>query len=101
MSEAAEEKKPQGQKPGKVLRIDRETWNFIKRERRTGERLSDCVRRVVGLTPKGEELQTPESKFTLPSFLFNSKEEAKGEALYRAVKEKVQPEPPVEVKKVP
>lgn len=92
--------KKQKEKPGKVLRVDQDTWNFIQSVREQRERLSDLVRRLVGLTPKGEDLRLPEELFTLPSNLYETRAEARGEALYRAVKEKTEAEKPIKVRKV-
>lgn len=90
----------QKEKPGKILRVDQDTWDFIQSVRSSRERLTDLVRRLVGLTPKGTALKLPEDAYALPSQLYESREEAKGEALYRSVKEKIEIENPVKVRKV-
>ena len=90
----------QKDKPGKILRVDKDTWDFIQSVRSGPERLTDLVRRLIGLSPKGEVLTPPKSIYTLPSMLFETKEEAKGEALYKSVKEKTDLEEPIKVRRV-
>lgn len=90
----------QKKKPGKLVRIDDESWAFVEKKISSGERIGACVRRLLGLPPKGEPIEEPEERFTIPSLLFESKEEAKGEAIYRSVKEKTEIEAPVRVRKI-
>lgn len=78
-------------KPGKVVRLTPDLVRLIEENRTPKETLPQVIRRLLGLGEKGI--------FALPSDLFESLEDARGEAILRAVREKRKtPEKPVEVK---
>jgi hypothetical protein len=79
--------KEQIKKPGKVLRADEASWKLLSRKRKMKETVAACLRRRLGLPPKGKGNSVREI-YVLPSDIHGSVEEARGQAVLRAVKKK-------------
>lgn len=91
------------EKPGKVIRVDTHTWKFLTQNRRPKEQISTLVRRLFGIPARKNEYEVktfyilPESRIVCDSI-----EEARGEAILRAVRKgkKKPSEKPLEVRPV-
>ena len=84
--------KKQRQKPGKVIRVDPETWRLVSAQRGPKETIVSAVRRLLGLNDQTTK------RYVLPSDLSESIEEARGRAVLRSVKKKIKPERPIAVR---
>jgi hypothetical protein len=71
-------------KPGFILRVDPTLQRFLTERRKGREPWSAVLRRELGLKPRRGK---PDFKllYALPSDLFESAEEARGEAVLRSV----------------
>lgn len=91
-------------KPGKVIRVDPVTWNFLTKNRKEKESVSAAVRRLLALPPKKGKAQEMQVYYILPEsrIVCYSIEEARGQAILKAVKAgKDQPtEKPIRVKAI-
>lgn len=78
-------------KPGRVVRLTPEFWSFIAEHKRGNESIDAFLRRQCFFRA--------EHKWALPSDLFGTLAEAKGEAILRSVRsrKKSPPESPVKV----
>lgn len=99
-------KKKQKPKPGKVVRLSKQTWELIeKRRKHKKETVDAIVRKLAGLPLRGQEQGTktffilPESGIVLTKC--KSLAEARGAATLIAVKKnREEPERPVIVREV-
>lgn len=105
-NERTKEKKKQGPKPGKVIRVDKEAWSLLARKKRPNETISALIRRVLGIPPRknptGRIVRRffilPESRVILDC---STIEEARGRALLHFLRKGEEPsEKPIEVREV-
>lgn len=101
-------KRKQGPKPGKVIRISEQAWKFLNEKTppdlSTREAVDHLIHSLIDLSTYVEATNRAKSFFILPEsrVVCSSVEEARGEAIMRAVKRgKKQPlEEPLEVREV-
>jgi hypothetical protein len=88
-------------KPGRVVRLSPKLQAYVEARLRTKETFDACLRRLLAL-PKKREKGRFETQvcYVLPSDIFETKAEAKGAAIVRAVRTKKQAERPIEMKRV-
>lgn len=99
MSKQAKKKK--ADKPGKVIRIDATVWEFLSAKMRGKETMSAILRRLLGLPRRKTGEIEARTFYALPSDLCSSPAEARGRAIQTAVRSKIKPETPIEVKMIP
>ncbi len=86
-------RKRQKPKKGRVIRLTPDLVTIVAAEQERGEKIPDVLRRLLGL--KGEV------RYVLPSDVHETVEEARGEAVIRAVRRKLKrPEKPITMRKV-
>ena len=86
-------------KPGKVIRVDELTFRFISEKRRRGEPVTALLRRLLGLPSRKGIVERP-TQYVLPSDLHPTIEDARGEAVLRAVRGKRKAEEPKIVREI-
>lgn len=79
----AQKKRKQKKKPGKVIRVPKELAKLLNENRKGQETWGQCLSRLI------DEGKTTETMWTLPSRLLPTREEALGQSIQEAVREKI------------